>query len=78
MVDQCNLVQSGARLLDSLMDRDILPGVSNLLLQRVAEGTQGNRIVVGLGEDGTPFFRLDDGTDLVADESTVAKAAEVA
>lgn len=78
VVDQCNLVQSGARLLDSLMDRDILPGVSNLLLQRVAEGTQGNRIVVGLGEDGTPFFRLDDGTDLVVDESAVAAAAEVA
>jgi len=63
VVDQCNLVQSGARLLDSLMDRDILPGVSNLLLQRVAEGTQGSRIVVGLGDEGSPFFRLDDGID---------------
>jgi hypothetical protein len=37
--------------------------VSNLLLQRVAEGTQGSRIVVGLGEEGVPFFRLDDGVD---------------
>ena len=57
------------------MDRDILPGVSNLLLQRVAEGTQGSRIVVGLGEDGVPFFRLDDGTDPVANDSVAAPEA---
>ncbi|MBK8801984.1 MAG: type VI secretion system ATPase TssH [Fibrobacteres bacterium] len=60
IVEQCNLVQSGARLLDSLLDRDILPGVSALLLERVAEGTPGNRIAIGLGDDGKPFFRLDD------------------
>ncbi len=67
IVEQCNLVQSGARLLDSLLDRDILPGVSALLLQRIAQGTQGSRIAVGLGEDGRPFFRLDDG-EMVAPE----------
>jgi type VI secretion system protein VasG len=70
IVEQCNLVQSGARLLDSLLDRDILPGVSALLLRRIAEGAQGSRIAVGLGEDGRPFFRLDDGEEPAPEPTT--------
>jgi len=70
IVEQCNLVQSGARLLDSLLDRDILPGISALLLRRIAEGAQGSRIAVGLGEDGRPFFRLDDGEEASPEPAT--------
>lgn len=59
VVSQCNLVQSGARLIDSLMDRDILPGISHLLLRRITEDLSENRIVVGHGDDGLPVFRLE-------------------
>jgi type VI secretion system protein VasG len=74
VVSQCNLVQSGARLLDSLLDRDILPGISTLLLRRVAEGSKGSRIAVGLGDDGRPFFRLDDGEEPVETVPVPAEA----
>ncbi len=63
IVSRCSQVQSGARLLDTILDRDILPGVSRLLLSRIAEGAEGSRILVGLGDDGQPLFRLDDGQD---------------
>ncbi|MCB9495725.1 MAG: type VI secretion system ATPase TssH [Fibrobacteria bacterium] len=86
VVRQCSQVQSGARLIDTILDRDILPGVSRLLLSRIAEGAAGNRILVGLGEEGEPFFRLDSGestpegseaTEAVAQPGDIPAAAEV-
>jgi type VI secretion system protein VasG len=61
VVAQCTLVQSGARLLDSLLDRDILPGISSLLLRRIAEGSSQDRIVLDLSPDGTVASSLEEG-----------------
>ena len=62
VVAHCDLVQSGARLLDSLLDRDILPGISSLLLRRIAEGCPGDRIVLDLDSRGAPAASLEGGT----------------
>ncbi len=60
IVGQCGQVQSGARLIDAILDRDILPGISQLLLSRIVEELSGDRLTVGIGEGGEPVFRLED------------------
>ena len=59
LVAGCGPGQGGARLLDSMLDRDILPGISALLLGRIAEGEEGGTVIADLDGDGSPSFRLD-------------------
>jgi type VI secretion system protein VasG len=49
---RCTEVESGARNVDNILTNTLLPEVSMLMLERIAEGQKVEGIHVGLGEDG--------------------------
>lgn len=61
LVSQCNLVQSGARLIDSIIDKDILPRISSALLQEIASGNASTHLFIGISETGHPTFHFSQG-----------------
>ena len=52
VVRRCTEVESGARNIDNILTNTLLPGVSRLILEHLAEGQRLERIHVELGEDG--------------------------
>jgi len=50
---QCNQVDLGARQIDHVIDKQILPELSRLLLEQLAEGRKSDTVQVGVKEDGT-------------------------
>lgn len=52
LVERCVLVQSGARLIDSILDRDILPLISMKLLDAIATGEKIEDIVLDADDQG--------------------------
>jgi type VI secretion system protein VasG len=54
---RCTEVESGARNVDNIMTNTLLPDLSTILLQSLAEGTKPSRIRVDLSQDGS--FRYD-------------------
>ncbi len=55
IAERCTEVETGARNVDAIVDRTLLPGVSRALLLRTAadEGGAPETLTVGLGADGT-------------------------
>src|SRR6202000_2615075 len=49
---RCTEVESGARNVDNILTNTLLPEISMLMLQRIAEGQRVEAIRVGLGDDG--------------------------
>ena len=52
LVQRCTLLQSGARLIDTVMDRDILPMVSLKILDALAAGQKCNDLVLDADDAG--------------------------
>jgi type VI secretion system protein VasG len=49
---RCTEVESGARNVDNILTNTLLPELSMLMLERIAEGEKLEAIEVGLGEEG--------------------------
>jgi type VI secretion system protein VasG len=49
---RCREVESGARNIETILNRTLLPELSALILERLAEGGEVERIAVGLSEAG--------------------------
>jgi type VI secretion system protein VasG len=56
---RCTEVESGARNVDNILTNTLLPDLSTILLQSLADGTKPSRILVDLSGDGS--FRYDRG-----------------
>ncbi len=52
MAKQCNQVDLGARQIDHLLDREILPEMSRRLLEQMAEGTVAKTLTMSADADG--------------------------
>jgi len=52
IASRCTEVESGARNVDNILTNTLLPEVSMLMLERMAEGQKVEAIQVGLGGDG--------------------------
>ncbi|SDD69638.1 type VI secretion system ATPase TssH [Belnapia rosea] len=59
IVARCKEVESGARNIENILNRTMLPELSSRILSRLAEGGEIGRVQVGMGEAGT--FRYDIG-----------------
>lgn len=55
LVQRCTLLQSGARLIDTVMDRDILPMVSMKILEALANGEKCHDLVLDSNDEGQIF-----------------------
>jgi type VI secretion system protein VasG len=72
---RCTEVESGARNVDNILTNTLLPDLSTILLQSLAERAKPSRITVDLAEDGS--FRYDGASGLngSADQSVVLESA---
>jgi type VI secretion system protein VasG len=52
IASRCTEVESGARNVDNILTNTLLPDVSLLMLERIAEGRKLEALEVGLGDDG--------------------------
>jgi type VI secretion system protein VasG len=59
IVARCKEVESGARSIEHILSRTVLPELSARILARLAEGAEIGRVGVGVGDGGT--FRYDIG-----------------
>jgi len=58
VVARCKEVESGARNIDAILSRSLLPELSGLILSRLAEGKDISRVHVGT-EPATGEFRYE-------------------
>jgi type VI secretion system protein VasG len=77
VVDQitarCTEVETGARNIDHIVNRTLLPEIATEILARMSADNQPTKLAVDIGEDGSFVYRFDDETPDAAD---VAMAAE--
>jgi type VI secretion system protein VasG len=59
IVSRCREVESGARNIETILNRTVLPELSAGILARLAEGDEIGRVRIGVAEGGT--FRYDIG-----------------
>jgi type VI secretion system protein VasG len=59
IVARCKEVESGARNIDNILSRTVLPELSARILARLAEGHEILQVKVGMNDDGS--FRYDVG-----------------
>ncbi|MBB3896886.1 type VI secretion system ATPase TssH [Roseococcus suduntuyensis] len=59
IVERCREVESGARNIENILNRTLLPQLSAGILARLAEGQPISRVAVGLGADGSFSYNLD-------------------
>ncbi|MBR0661721.1 type VI secretion system ATPase TssH [Neoroseomonas oryzicola] len=57
IVERCKEVSSGARNIDNILSRTVLPELSARILERLAEGHEILQVKVGMNDDGS--FRYD-------------------
>lgn len=57
VAELCTRGQTGARNIDAIIDQQVLPGLTNMLLASIAGGTQIVSIQVGADEGGFIFYR---------------------
>ncbi|MGL1885525.1 MAG: type VI secretion system ATPase TssH [Reichenbachiella sp.] len=55
VVNQCTLMQSGARIIDTIIDQQILPEISRQLLMNVAEENTVTHLFVSVDEDAGKY-----------------------
>ncbi len=53
IVARCREVESGARNIETILNRTMLPELSALILARLADGGEVGEVRVGMGENGT-------------------------
>ena len=61
LISQCTQVQSGARLIDTLIDQQILPEISKHLLNNIATGGHATHLYLCLDENMQYNFRFSEG-----------------
>jgi type VI secretion system protein VasG len=59
IVERCREVESGARNIENILNRTLLPELSAQILGRLAEGGEITRVTVGLTSDGGFTYALD-------------------
>lgn len=59
IVERCREVESGARNIENILNRTLLPELSAEILGRLAEGGEITRVTVGLADDGGFTYALD-------------------
>ncbi|WP_206930481.1 type VI secretion system ATPase TssH [Roseococcus thiosulfatophilus] len=59
IVERCREVESGARNIENILNRTLLPQLSAGILARLAEGQPISRVAVGMGADGSFSYNLD-------------------
>ncbi len=59
IVARCKEVESGARNIDNILSRTVLPELSARILSRLADGHEILQVKVGMNDDGS--FRYDVG-----------------
>ncbi|WP_353212449.1 type VI secretion system ATPase TssH [Rhodovarius sp.] len=59
IVERCREVESGARNIENILNRTLLPELSAHILGRLAEGGEITRVTVGLADDGGFTYALD-------------------
>jgi type VI secretion system protein VasG len=52
IADRCTEVESGARNIDNILTNTLLPDISRMLLQSMADEAHPSRVAVGLDDDG--------------------------
>jgi len=55
---RCNDPQSGARNIDHILTRSLLPEISTEILSRMVQNESVQRVEVGLGDDGSFSYKL--------------------
>ena len=58
VAQRCTEVESGARNVDNILTNTLLPELSRLLLERIAEGRLPSAVRVGVREDGSFDYRV--------------------
>ena len=61
IADRCTEVESGARNIDNILTNTVLPAVSTLLLESLAQGDELESIEVTVGEDGNFDYQVRSG-----------------
>ncbi len=59
IIERCREVESGARNIENILNRTLLPELSAGILERLAEGREITKVQVGLNEDGSFSYALD-------------------
>jgi type VI secretion system protein VasG len=59
IVARCREVESGARNIENILNRTLLPELSGRVLERLAEGRSPARIAIGIGPEGAFTYALD-------------------
>jgi type VI secretion system protein VasG len=58
IAERCTQVDTGARNIDYIIERTILPGISVALLEQLAEETKPNQLVLELDDVGEFQYRF--------------------
>jgi type VI secretion system protein VasG len=58
LVSKCTEAETGARALDHAMRGSLMPNLARALLERMASGSMGQSLSIGLGEQGAWSFRF--------------------
>ena len=61
IVSRCTEAESGARNIQTILNRTLLPELSGLILARMAEGQSFRTVTVSMGPSGDFGYTLDDG-----------------
>ena len=60
IAERCTQVDTGARNIDFIIDKNVLPEASKALISRMAEGTLPGKLTLGMTEDGSFTYTFDD------------------
>ena len=60
IVERCTESESGARNIQTILNRTLLPELSGIVLSRMAEGLAVSNMHVGIGDDGGFTYRCGD------------------
>ncbi len=59
IADRCTVEETGARNVEHVIQNQVLPGVSNEILSRMAEDQPIKKISIDVGDDDVPSYRLE-------------------
>jgi type VI secretion system protein VasG len=72
IAERCTQVDSGARNIDFIIDKNVLPEASRALLSKMLEETMPETLTLGIGEDGNFTYTFD--AEVVSDTEEVTEA----
>ncbi len=74
IVADCTVVQSGARNIDTIIEQQILPTISQRILENMAEDTADTELIIKANEDGDYVYDYGDGQEIVVASLSAAPA----